>query len=211
MVFQEFVENTICQMTSSSFELTKEILLGEKLIAFSIIKPNKAGTDALAEKVCDYFETFEIKANRTFNKQLEAYMNELDAIVAPRIGRAAQPKKVDNTPPVVPRARKYYEKHLAYKALKEITFTQLLDYTRIMMSLYTSSVKNEGKPIENFDYSAKFLDVNKILENLKKEETFILIPQNKKKRFELKEKYGIDTCIFVMIVITLCSVINEKK
>lgn len=93
MVFQEFVENTICQMAPSSFELTKEILLGEKLIEFSVIKPNKAGIDALAEKVCDYFETFEIKANRTFGKQLEAYMNELDAIVAPRIGRAAQPKK----------------------------------------------------------------------------------------------------------------------
>ena len=65
MVFQEFVENTICQMAPSSFELTKEILLGEKLIAFSIIKPNKAGTDALAEKVCDYFETFEVKGTRS--------------------------------------------------------------------------------------------------------------------------------------------------
>lgn len=211
MVFQEFVENTICQMAPSSFELTKEILLGEKLVAFSVIKPNKAGIDASAEKVCDYFETFEIKANRTFGKQLEAYMNELDAIVAPRIGRAAQPKKGDNTPPVTPRARKYYEKYLAYKTCKEITITQLLDFTRIMMSLYTGSIINEGKPIENFDYSAKCLDVNKILENLKKEETFIIIPQNKKKRFEFREKYGIDTCIYVMVVIALCSVVNEKK
>lgn len=80
-----------------------------------------------------------------------------------------------------------------------------------MMSLYTGSIINEGKPIENFDYSAKCLDVNKILENLKKEETFIIIPQNKKKRFEFREKYGIDTCIYVMVVIALCSVVNEKK
>ena len=45
MVFQEFVENTICQMAPSSFELTKMILLGERLLAFSIVKTNKAGTD----------------------------------------------------------------------------------------------------------------------------------------------------------------------
>ncbi len=45
MVFQKFVENTICQMAPSSFELTKMILLGERLLAFSIVKPNKAGTD----------------------------------------------------------------------------------------------------------------------------------------------------------------------
>lgn len=45
MVFQKFVENTICQMAPSSFELTKMILLGEILLAFSIVKPNKAGTD----------------------------------------------------------------------------------------------------------------------------------------------------------------------
>ena len=209
MVFQEFVENTICQMAPSSFELTKEILLEEKLIAFSVIKPNKAGIDALAEKICDFFETFEIKANRTFSKQIEAYMNELDAIVAPRIGRAAQPKKGDTTPPVVPRARKYYEKYLAYKAYKEISVTQLLDYTRIMMSLYAGSLKHEGEPIENFDYSAKCLDVKTLLDSLRKEETFILIPQNKKKRFELKDKYAIDSCILVMLVIALCSVISE--
>ena len=43
--FQKFVENTICQMAPSSFELTKMILLGERLLAFSIVKPNKAGTD----------------------------------------------------------------------------------------------------------------------------------------------------------------------
>ena len=45
MVFQKFVENTICQMAPSSFELTKMILLGERLLVFSIVKPNKAGTD----------------------------------------------------------------------------------------------------------------------------------------------------------------------
>ena len=211
MVFQEFVENTICQMAPSSFELTKEILLGEKLINFSVIKPNKVGIDALAEKVCDYFETFEIKVNRAFSKQLEAYMNELDAIVAPRIGRAAQPKKGDNTPPALPRARKYYEKYLAYKTYKDITVTQMMDYTRIMLSLYAASTNNEDKPIDNFDYSVRCLDVNKILESLRKEETSVIIPQNKRKRFELKEKYAIDTCIYVMIVIALCSVINDKK
>lgn len=163
MVFQEFVENTICQMAPSSFELTKEILLGEKLVAFSVIKPNKAGIDALAEKVCDYFETFEIKANRTFGKQLEAYMNELDAIVAPRIGRAAQPKKGDNTPPVTPRARKYYEKYLAYKTCKEITITQLLDFTRIMMSLYhkTANFAN-GREMRNLFEAALANQANRL-------------------------------------------------
>lgn len=212
MVYKEFVENTICRMDPSSFEKVKEILLKEKFIEFSIIKPNEAGMEAVAEKIADYFETFEIKANRPFNKQLEVYMNEIDAIVAPRIAKTPQQKKGDNTPPDVPRARKYYEKYLTYKTIKELTVRQLLDYTRIMMSLYTASVNHDNKPVENFEYSAECLDANQLLENLKKEETLIVaILQNKRKRFELKEKYANDTCILVILIIALCMVINEQK
>ena len=212
MEYKEFVENTICGLDPSSFEQIKEILLGEKFIEFSIIKPNEISADILAEKIADYFETFEIKANRPFNKQLEVYMNEIDAIVAPRIAKTPQQKKGDNTPPNVPRARRYYEKYLTYKAIKDITIRQLLDYTRIMMSLYTASVNDENKPVENFEYSVKCLDVKKLLENLKKEETFIVaILQNKRKRFELKDKYANDTCILIILIIALCMVINEQK
>ena len=212
MVYKEFVENTICRMDPSSFEKVKEILLKEKFIEFSIIKPNEAGMEAVAEKIADYFETFEIKANRPFNKQLEVYMNEIDAIVAPRIAKTPQQKKGDNNPPDVPRARKYYEKYLTYKAIKELTIRQLLDYTRIMMSLYTASVNHDNKPVENFEYSAECLDANQLLENLKKEETLIVaILQNKRKRFELKEKYANDACILVILIIALCMVINEQK
>lgn len=211
MVYKEFIKNTICCMNPSSFEQAKEILLEEKLIEFAIIEPEKADLVALAEKVSDYFETFELKANRPFSNQIEAYMNEIDAIVAPRIARTSQQMTGNNTPPAAPRARRYYEKYLTYKSNKEITVRQLLDYTRIMMSLYTASINHENKPIENFEYAVECLDIKKLLENMKKEETFIFIPQNRKKRFELKEKYGIDTCILVILVIALSMAVNEIK
>ena len=214
MEFVEFVKGTICQMASPSFEMAKEMLLKEKFISFSVMDSGKVGVEALAEKVCDYFEVAEIKNGQPFEKQIETFMNNIDAIVKPKIVEAPQ-KKGENALAVVPRARRYYEKALTYKNNKNLTVRRLLDYTRIMMSLYIASVNQGNKKIENFQYSAKCLNVQRILEKMKKEETFIFfsiinIRYGGKKRFDLKEKSASDSCTFVILISILYTILNGE-
>ena len=150
MKYKKLVEATICRMRPSAFEKLKLLLLGE-YISFSIIDHEAVTVEILAEKICDYFETLEIKTGKAFDKFIESYMNDVDDIVAPHIAKTPQAKKGDNTPVKVPRSRKYYTKAVDIKGKKRLSVTQLIDYTRIMMCLYTAADKAEGKPIDNFD------------------------------------------------------------
>ncbi len=215
MELAEFVKGSICQMTSPSFEMAKEMLLREKFISFSVMDSGKVGVEAFAEKVCDYFEMAEIKNGQPFEKQIETFMNNIDAIVKPKIVEAPQ-KKGESASAVVPRARRYYEKVLTYKDNKTLTVQRLLDYTRIMMSLYIASVNQGNKQIENFEYSAKCLDVQRILEEMKKEGMFdflqfINIRNVVRKRFDLKEKYASDSCTFVILISILYTILNMES
>ena len=210
MLFSEFVENTVCHMDTAFFESVKTKILDTGCISFSVMNPGNISADVFAEKLCDYLEAVEIKNNRPFDKQIESYMNDLDAIVSPRIVKTTPSQKGNNTPPVTPRAYRYYEKAISSKGNKNLTVRQLLDYTRLMMCLYTSSIRNNDKAVENFVFSANCLDLDLILEHLKKEEIFFVIPPNKRKRFELKEKYSSDTCTFVLITVALCAIISER-
>ena len=141
----------------------------------------------------------------------EAYLNDMDAIIGHRVAKTPQPKKGDEAAPVTPRARKYYDHALKIKAGKDISVTALLDYARIMLCLYTASMNAEDKGIENLDLSLKCIDPNKILSHMKQEEVQILFPPGKRKRFELKEKYGADACTMVMTAVVLCALINERN
>ena len=98
------------------------MLLGE-YIFFSIIDHKAVTKDVLAEKVCDYFDTLEIKTGKTFDKLIETYLNDLDAVVGPHIAKTPQVKKGDTSPIVVPRTRKYYEKVVANKGVRKPSVT----------------------------------------------------------------------------------------
>lgn len=209
MTYKEFVEATICNLSQQVFEKLKQLLLGE-YISFSIIDHKDVTMDILAEKVCDFFATLEIKTGKSFDKLLELYMNDVDSIVGPHIAKPPQTKKGDTTPIVVPRSRKYYEKAVAAKRAKKLSVTQLVDYTRIMMCLYTAVKSNEGKPVVNFDYAADCLVPESIVDAMKNEEAAIVFPPVKKKRFDTKERYSDDVCTLVLSILILCSIINGK-
>lgn len=209
MLHKYFVETTICDLSEPVFEELKQLLLG-KYISFSIIDHEDVTIDILAEKVCDYFDMLEIKTGKTFDKHIESYLSDLDSIVSPHIAKTPQAKKGDRTPVIVPRARKYYEKAITTKGVKRPSLTQLVDYSRIMMCLYTAAIKNNGKPIYNFDYAAKCLAPASIVDALKREEVSIVFPPSKKKRFNTKEPYSDDVCTLILSILILCSIINEK-
>lgn len=209
MIYKDFVEATICNLSQSVFVELKQLLLGE-YISFSIIDHEDVTIDILAEKVCDYFGTLEIKTGKVFDKHIESYLSDLDSIVGPHIAKTPQAKKGDTTPVVVPRSRKYYEKAVTTKGVKKPSMTQLVDYSRIMLCLYTAAIKNEGKPIDNFDYAADCLVPTSIVEAMKSEEVSVVFPPSKKKRFDTKELYSDDVCTLILSILFLCSIINGK-
>ena len=209
MTYKDFVEATICNLSQPVFEELKRLLLGE-FISFSIIDHKDVTIDILAEKVCDYFGTLEIKTGKAFDKHVESYLNNWDSIVGSRIAKIPQTKKGDTTPVVVPRSRKYYEKAISIKGGKSLSMTQVVDYSRIMMCLYTAAINHEGKPIDNFDYAADCLVPASIVDAMKNEEVPGVLPRSKKKRFDTKELYSDDVFTLILSILILCSIINGK-
>lgn len=209
MKYKKLVESTICKMSPSVFEKLKLLLLGE-YISFSIIDHESVTVEILAEKICDYFGTLEIKTGKPFDKFIETYKNDLDSIVGPHIARPPQAKKGETTPVAEPRSWKYYRNAVDIKGKKKLSVTQLIDYTRIMMCLYSAADKTEGKPIENFDYSADCLDPEHIIESMRNEEVSIVFPPSKKKRFDTKEHYSDDVCTLILSILILYAIVNGK-
>ncbi len=208
MTYKDFVEAAICNLSQPVFEGLKQLLL-EEYISFSIIDREEVTVEILAEKVCDYFGTLEIKTGKSFDKHIESYLNDLDSIVGPHIAKTPRAKKGNTTPVVVPRSRKYYEKAISTKGKKEPTMTQLVDYSRIMMCLYTAAIKNEGKLIDNFDYAADCLVPEEIIQSLKREEVSDRLPPFKK-NLNTKEPYSDAACTVILSILILCSIVNRK-
>lgn len=209
MKYIDFVEATICNLSQPVFEGLKQLLLGE-FISFSIIDHKNVTIDILAEKVCDYFGILEIKTGKAFDKHIEFYLSSLDSIVGPHIAKTPQAKKGDKAPDAVPRSRKYYEKAIIIKGVKNPSIVQLVDYSRIMMCLYTAAIKNEGKPVYNFEYASDCLIPASIVEALKREEVSVVFPPSKKKRFDTKELYSDEVCALILLILLLCSIINRR-
>lgn len=68
-------------------------------------------------------------------------------------------------------------------------------------------IKNNYSVIDNFDYSANVLKPDAVIKGMKMKEDFLIV---KKKYFNIKELYSIDTCTFVIAVILLYTIINER-
>ena len=209
MEYKEFIKETVCKFDEEVYKIAKQLLIGE-FLDFYIIDNVDINLEILAEKICDYFLTLEIKTGKSFDKQVESYMNDLDSIVSPFIAKTPQNKKKDNDAVSIPRARKYYEKAITNKGGKGLTIRKILDYSRIMMCLYMEIINEEYKPINNFNLSIECLEPHKIINSMRNEEISIVLPPTKRKRFDTKELFCSDTCTLILAVIAVCTVINEN-
>lgn len=142
MISKDFVKATICNLDQSVFEKLKQLLIGE-YISFSIIDNENVTVEILAEKVCDYFDTLELKTGKSLYEYLLRYLSDLKAIVGPHIDKIPQTKRGNRTPVVVPRSRKYFEKAVALIRGRGVSFDQMYDCSRIMLCLYATIIKND--------------------------------------------------------------------
>lgn len=218
MDINQFVNSTINRMDQPSFDAVKKALVGEYL-SFSIISEEDITREILSEKVCDYFEKFGIKngfsldkqvdkqIDSQFNSQIDNYLRTWDSIVNPKVRLTPRPRK-NGQVPAEPRARKYYEKAYTIKSSRAPSVRNLIDYSRIMMCLYVAIVENKYKAIEDFDFSIDKLVPDKIIDDLKRYKKEIGPIRNNK--FNLEELYCPDTCFFILVIIMLYTILNDR-
>ncbi len=207
-MLKSFVQETILTLSPVSFDRLKTALLGE-YIPLHVIAPENVTKDVMAEKVYDYFEKLQYKNNKKFEDHIKSFMATLDSLVEPHVAKVPQAKK--NEPaPVVPRARKYYEKATGIRKSLE-TVSELIDYTRVMMCLYAMAIKSTDERISNFDFSIFCLDPVAIEASLKAEKESVLFGmKNPKPRFDTTEPYTADTCFFVIAIVLLYTIIGDS-
>lgn len=209
MDYSEFVKSTVYSFQSDVFDQIKTVLIPEYL-SFSIISEDGITPAILSEKICDYFEKLELKTGKSFDKYVESYLKDLDSIVERRIAKTPQPKKNDPTPVVIPRARKYYEKAVSLKKARTLATGVLVDYTRIMLCLYTAIIKSGFKEIGNFDFSSACINPLDIIAAMKNEQEPVAIKIGKKQKFDIKDLYCSDTCTFMLTIVLAYKILNDR-
>lgn len=206
MEYIDFVVETIGSLETDKFEMLKKALIGEYL-SFSIIQEDKVSKEELSEKVCDYFEKMVLKSGKNFDKLIESYTKGIDDVVSNKIAKIPKSKKNNSVQGDIPRAGKYYEKALTIKNSRNLSTRNLIDYSRLIFCLYMEIIKNHFTVISNFNFSSDELRPDAIINGMKKKEDFLIV---KKKYFNIKELYSIDTCIFIIAIIILHTIINER-
>ena len=209
MDYKEFVKSTVNALQPDMFDQIKMVLIPEYL-TFSIIPEDGTTPAILSEKLCDYFEKLELKTGKSFDKYLESYLKDLDSIIERRIAKTPQQKKNDPTPVVIPRARKYYEKAVSLKKARTLATGVLVDYTRIMLCLYTAIMKSGFKEIGNFDFTSDCINPLDIIAAMKNEQEPVAIKIGKKQKFDIKDLYCSDTCTFMLTIVLAYKIINDR-
>ena len=207
--YVEFIKSALWNLKHEVFEQCKNCLV-EGLIKFSVIEKETITKEILAEKLCDYFETLEVKTNKPFSKFIEFYLRDLDEIVGPHIQKDSlhKYKKGKEAQDNVSRARKYYEKVVRLRREEAHSFYELVDYTRVMMCLYTAILTGKSSYIDNFNFSAECLDMEGLVKVLKNEKITGAFPQTKRQCFDTRELYSQSSCNVVMIVLLLSFILN---
>ena len=200
---KKFIENTVLKFEDDIFSELKEFIINQGYINFSFYSLNSISRELFAEKLLDYFEKVEINTSKNFDKLLEKYISNIDSIVS---GRIAKEQKANKKNPVhyIPRARKYYNKAASLK--KNVTMQSLIDYSRIMMCLYTEIINTEEKEISEINFASECLKIKDIIDAMKKEQN----PLIKSSKFNLKDSYGDDFYTLIMITIIYFHVKNKE-
>lgn len=196
MEVQELIENTWLEFD----DVTRDCVLLDlnNFIEFkSMKKPSREG---IAEKLYDHFEKVELKNKADFNKLVKWYFKKINEILEYRIENAES----------ITHAQKYYERAVSISKSKQVSFQDIVDYTRIMMSLYMEAVKNQTESICDFDLSKDWLDLDLILTNIR-EETIPLEGLNRRIHcFDTTDLYGYDSNILLNLTLVLYKLHGEE-
>ena len=160
-------------------------------------KPSREG---IAEKLYDHFEKVELKNKADFNKLVKWYFKKINEILEYRIENAESKTH----------AQKYYERAVSISKSKQVSFQDIVDYTRIMMSLYMEAIKNQTESISDFNLSKDWLDLDQILTCIR-EETIPLEGLNRRIYcFDTTDLYGYDSNILLILTLLLYKLNGEE-
>lgn len=195
MNYVDFLKQIMKELDEVSYAEFRDLLV-EDYIPFSIIEKKSVSKEALFEKLCDYFEKIELKTGKKFEKLIGIYADDLENLVGNRIAKEPKAKKNEPTPPI-PRARRYYDKITVARKSNDASKQVLVDYSRIMLCLYMSIIRQDLGEISDFDYSVGSINLTKIIDSMRAEKGSI----TKKSKFDTKEIYGKDRCTFILVIV----------
>ena len=208
MEAKDFISSTVVKLNDNWLDSLKSALVGEYL-EFEFIDEKNIDKSVFAEKIHDYFEKLELKTSYKFNKTLEKYLSDWDDIVKRRIVKEPAVKKGAPVPPM-PRARKYYNFAMKLKSSRNISLKHVIDYSRIMMCLYMSIINEQFQEVDDFDYSARCLDLDQIISGMKNKKADGINLFEKKNAFDLEDLYCSDTSTFIITIIMFYCIKNNE-
>jgi len=207
MKARQFLHETFDHLDQTSIDLAKRMLL-DTYVKLSFIGGEDVTEGVLAEKLYDFFEEVCLANYKSFENCLANYMEALVALVEPHIAREDEAAEDEDRSAGIPRARRYFDRYQQYRSNKDLTYPDLMDYSRVMLCLYQSLIKAGTETISNFDLDADSLDPAAIIGAMEAEERHTLLPPFVVKRFDTSEPYAMDTCIIVLTILMLCTVVT---
>ena len=204
MTVKEFLEFILDDMDEDIYEMLRDKLTNGYL-QFSYVEKSEVTKGFMLEKLHDYFDKVELKTGDRISVILCKYMSEWKNLVARRIIKEEKDKDGNKS---ITRAKKYYDYASEIRYAKDITLEQQVDFSRIVFSLYMAEINEKKQGITNFDYSVDVINIDRILQSLKTEETDMKI--GKKKMLNITSKYGTDMCTMVLTILFYFYIKNNE-
>lgn len=196
----DFINQTVNVYNDDCIKNLKEKFIG-KYISFNIINECEVSKKIFSEKIVDYIEKIELKTGDPFSSHLKKYIDNLSSIVKSHLIEGS-------------RAKRYFNYACDKIDIKEIELEKLVDYTRIMMCLYSKIIEEGYSDIDNFDFAIENIDLDMILSAMADEKIpevdFGVFNLGTKKKFDFDDIYSSDAFTFIIIVILYYYLVNFK-
>ena len=162
MYCDELLKQTVVKMDKQSFSQLVDCLVDKEILVLHVLNKEDLSPPVLAELIYEALRKIGEARWQSFEWVLRKYTDTLDSLVKSRI--TIVPKNGSNE---IPPARKYYDAAQAIVKEADSSVDAILEYTKIMICLYTSIIDNEYRMISDVSSSIADASIDKILNALK--------------------------------------------
>ena len=196
----DFINQTVYVYNEDCIHNLKEKFIG-KYIFFNIINECDVSKKIFSEKVVDYIEKIELKTGDLFSIHLKKYIDNLNSLVKNHLIEGS-------------RAKRYFNYACQKIDIEEIDLEKIVDFTRIILCLYSKIIEEGHSDIDNFDFAINSIDLNMILSAMEDEKIpevdFVVFNLGTKKKFDFDDIYSSDALTFTLIIILYYYLVNFK-
>lgn len=196
----DFINQTVYVYNEDCIHNLKEKFIG-KYIFFNIINERDVSKKIFSEKVVDYIEKIELKTGDLFSIHLKKYIDNLNSLVKNYLIEGS-------------RAKRYFNYACQKIDIEEIDLEKIVDFTRIILCLYSKIIEEGYSDIDNFDFAINSIDLNMILSAMEDEKIpevdFVVFNLGTKKKFDFDDIYSSDALTFTLIIILYYYLVNFK-